>query len=131
MNSSFALLVGVVQVLQPKVATVSEQPQELSCILSPVTRRIHEFPRSRGSGLVVHHGLVVNRQKVFVRHPCEGVEPTAGSASRHYAFHVPSFSLALERAGPETARSSEYCLEFDRSRCPNSIKGRETRSTWE
>jgi len=37
---------------------------------------------------VINHRLVIDRQEMFVRNPREGVKPTAGSASKHHAFHL-------------------------------------------
>ena len=38
--------------------------------------------------MIVDHGLVVDREQVFVRDFCEGVEAGAGAACEDDAFHI-------------------------------------------
>ena len=81
-NAAFAFLIGIIQMLQPKIAAVSQQAEKISGIFSArdekdfFDSRIHE----RLDG-VIHHWLVINGQEMLVRDPREWIQPTARSTS--------------------------------------------------
>ena len=68
-DAAFALLVGVIDILQPELAPVTEQSQEVAGRVA--TGDDHDVANPGAAQClerIVDHRLVVDRQKVLVRH---------------------------------------------------------------
>src|SRR5437868_10491060 len=87
-DTALAFLVGIVDVFQPEVTPIAQQPQKLSCVFSTCNEK--DLPDSRvdeGSNGIIHHRLVIDRKQMLVSYSRERIKPAAGSASQDYTFH--------------------------------------------
>ena len=87
-DAAFALLVGVVQMLQTEFLAIRQQAQEIAGI--PPARHHQDLPNTRihqGLDGVVNHGLVVDRKQVLVGDLGEGKQSAARSARKNNALH--------------------------------------------
>ena len=87
-DATFALLVGVVQVLQPELRTVAEQPQEITGVVSAgddqdlLDPGVDERPQR-----VKDHRPVVDRQQMLVGDPRQRIESRAEAAGENDPLH--------------------------------------------
>jgi hypothetical protein len=69
-NAGFTLLIGEIELVQSKIFSVPQEPQEISGAASSgndqdvVYSGIHQYLQR-----VIDHRLVIDRQQMFVRHP--------------------------------------------------------------
>jgi hypothetical protein len=89
-DAAFALLVGVVNVLQPELFAVGQKPQEIARI--PAARDhqdvVNAGVHQRLNG-VINHRPVVNGQQMLVRDFGQRKEPATRAAGEYNAFHKP------------------------------------------
>lgn len=88
-DAAFTFLIGIVDMLQAKVAAVSKKTQKFAGVFS--TRYQKNFVDARvdeGLNRVVDHRLVIHRQQMFVGYASERVQATSRSTSEHYTLHA-------------------------------------------
>src|SRR5205823_9514170 len=87
-NSSFALLVGVVDMAKSKVAAIAEQPKKISGVSAPCDQQDFSDTRvNEGLDRVIDHRPIVNRQQVLIGNTSERIETRTGASGKNNAFH--------------------------------------------
>ena len=109
---------------------VAEQAQEFPGVASPGDQQNVLDPRihQRLNG-VVDHRLVVHGQQMLVGDPCERIQPAAGSACEHDAFHRCPSALPREHVSskPQAKLTSRTHKEYRIDGvCPTLNDGAET-----
>src|SRR2546421_524766 len=87
-NPPGSFLIGVIQILQPKLAPIPQQPNEVPRIVPPRHQQ-HLFNPRLGHAFqrVINHRLVVNRQQVLVGHLGQRKQPAPRPSRQNHAFH--------------------------------------------
>src|SRR6185369_6602598 len=86
-DSSFAFLIGVVQVLQSESSAVPQQLQKISCRISAGDD--HDVRDSRVHqrlNRIVDHRLVINRQQMLIRDGSQRVQTRTETTSKDDTF---------------------------------------------
>ena len=107
-DAAFAFLIGVIDVLQPEVAAIAQQAQEIAGILAAGDQQDFLDPRVHQSlDGVIHHGLVVDRKQMLIGDAGQRIEPAAGSACKDDTFHLSLYFPGLARCGVSDAGALE------------------------
>ena len=89
MESAFAILISVVQVLKAEVLSVAEQTEEIAGISSPGHQQ--DVPNTciyqRLDG-IKHHRLVIDGQQMFIRYTGKGKQTAARSPRQNHTFQA-------------------------------------------
>ena len=87
-DATFALLVGITQMLEPEILAVPQQLEKIPCAIA--ARHQHDF---RDAGVderldrVVDHRLVIDRQQMFIRHFSERKQSRTETSRKHDTLH--------------------------------------------
>jgi len=88
-DAALALLVRVIDILEPELAAVAEEAQEVACGVA--AGHHHDVADARAAQRlqrIVDHGLVVHRQEMLVRDLGQWTEPRAEAAREDDALHA-------------------------------------------
>ena len=88
-DSALSFLVGVIQMLQPEIAAIPKQAQEVARVLPAGDQQnFMDSGIHKRLNRVIHHGLVIDGQQVFIRDARKRIQPAARSARKHHTFHL-------------------------------------------
>jgi len=86
-DPTLSLLVRIIDVFQAKIAAIGQQSQKVTSILAPCHNEDFFDARvDQGLNGIIHHGLVIDRKQVFVRHSREGIQTAARTPRKDYAL---------------------------------------------